>query len=205
MTARFGLTILTAVNEDRELRHLVTDLMEGQTLLSGAIPGRRLLSLLIARTPSSDVPTPAFLDFTDVEITTASFLREAVIGFRDYARQSLRNIYPVVANPAPAVAEELEFFARARSDVLWSCDLDAEGKITDARLVGELDAGQRLTFDAALQSGTITAPELATRFAGQQIGPTAWNNRLSALATKGLLVERKHGKSKSFSPLLEIA
>ena len=43
------------------------------------------------------------------------------------------------------------------------------------------------------------------RFADQRIGATAWNNRLSALATKGLLVERKQGKSKSFSPLLEIA
>ena len=187
------------------MRHFVTDLMEGQTLLSGAIPGRRLLSLLIAHTPSSDVPTPAFLDFIGVEITTASFLREAVIGFRDYARHSLRNIYPVVANAAPAVAEELEFFARARNDVLWSCELDSEDKVSDARLVGELDKSQRLTFDAALESGAITAPDLATRFAGEQIGPTAWNNRLSALATKGLLVERKHGKSKSFSPLLEIA
>ncbi|NJO33858.1 MAG: hypothetical protein HC869_12650 [Rhodospirillales bacterium] len=53
--------------------------------------------------------------------------------------------------------------------------------------------------------GAITAPELAARFSHQGIGPTAWNNRLSALATKGLLVERKQGKSKSFSPLLEIA
>jgi hypothetical protein len=51
----------------------------------------------------------------------------------------------------------------------------------------------------------VTAPELALRFSDQSIGPTAWNNRLSGLAAKGVLVERKVGKTKSFSPLLEIA
>jgi hypothetical protein len=187
------------------LRHRLIDLTGGQTVLSGANPGRKLLSALIAATPSSEVPTAAFLDFARIEVATASFLREAVIGFRDYARQSLRNVYPVVANLPPAVAEELEFFVRARGDVLWSCELDAGDTVVSARLIGELDPAQRSTFDAAVELGAITAPELAARFADQRIGPTAWNNRLSALASKGLLVERKQGKSKSFSPLMEIA
>ena len=187
------------------MRHRLFDLKGGQTVLSGATSGRKLLSALIAATPSSEAPTPAFLDFTQIEVATASFLREAVIGFRDYARQSLRNVYPVVANLQPAVAEELDFFVRARGDVLWSCELDADDTVISARLIGELDTAQRSTFDVARELGTITAPELAARFTDQRIGPTAWNNRLSALASKGLLVERKQGKSKSFSPLLEIA
>jgi hypothetical protein len=53
--------------------------------------------------------------------------------------------------------------------------------------------------------GAASAPELANRFTDNNIGPTAWNNRLSGLAAKGLLVERRQGKSKSFSPLLETA
>jgi hypothetical protein len=187
------------------LRHKVIDLMGGQSVLSGAIPGRKLLSALIAATPPSEVPMPVFLDFSGIQVATASFLREAVIGFRDYARQSLRNVYPAVANLLPAVAEELDFFVRARGDALWSCELGAEDTVVSARVIGDLDPAQRSTFDAALELGTITAPELAARSADQRIGPTAWNNRLSALATKGLLVERKQGKSKSFSPLLEIA
>jgi hypothetical protein len=187
------------------LRHRLIDLTGGQTVLSGAIPGRKLLSTLIAATRSSETPTPAFLDFDRVEVATASFLREAVIGFRDYARQTLPNIYPVVANLLPAVAEELEFFVRARGDALWSCELDAHDRVLGARLIGDLDPAQRSTFEAVIELGAITAPELAARFGSQGIGPTAWNNRLSALATKGLLVERKQGKSKSFSPLLETA
>jgi hypothetical protein len=176
----------------------------GQTVLSGAILGRTLLATLIAETQSSAAPTRAFLDFAEIEVATASFLREAVIGFRDYARQSLGNVYPAVANLAPSVAEELEFFVRARGDVLWSCDLDSNDNVVSAQLIGEIDPAQRSTFEAALELGSITAPELAARFAEQRIGPTAWNNRLSTLATKGLLVERKQGKIESFSPLLEI-
>ena len=187
------------------MRHRLIDLAGGQAVLSGAIPGRKLLSKLIAATRLSELPTITFLDFDRIEVATSSFLREAVVGFRDYARRSSPNVYPVVANLLPAVAEELEFFIRARSDALWSCELDTTDRVVSARLIGDLDPAQRSTFDAVIEFGAITAPELAARFAGQGIGPTAWNNRLSALATKGLLVERKQGKSKSFSPLLEIA
>jgi hypothetical protein len=192
------------MSEDSELRHRLVRLTGGQTVLSGAIPGRALLSALIAATPSVAAPTPAFLDFTYIQVATASFLREAVIGFRDFARQSLGNVYPAVANLAPSITEELEFFVHSRGDVLWNCELGTGKKVINARLIGELDPAQRSTFEAAIELGSITAPELAARFADQQIGPTAWNNRLSALATKGLLVERKQGKTKSFSPLLEM-
>jgi hypothetical protein len=192
------------MSEDCELRHRLINLTGGRTVLSGATSGRALLSALITATPSVAAPTPAFLDFTEIEVATASFLREAVIGFRDFARQSLGNVYPAVANLTPTVVEELEFFVRSRGDVLWNCELGSGDDVTNARLIGELDPAQRSTFEVAIELGVITAPELATRFADQQIGPTAWNNRLSALATKGVLVERKQGKTKSFSPLLEI-
>jgi hypothetical protein len=167
--------------------------------------GRKVLTALIAGTPSPEYPTHAFLDFSGVEVATSSFLREAAIGFRDYARLFLINIYPVAANLAPAVLEELEFFLRARNDVFWVCDLHANESVSAARVIGDLDPVQRATFDTVRDLKVITAPELAARFPDQSIGPTAWNNRLSGLAAKGLLVERKVGKTKSFSPLLEIA
>ncbi len=52
------------------------------------------------------------------------------------------------------------------------------------------------------EMGTATAPELAARFPNETIGPTAWNNRLSGLAAKGLLVEMRQSKIKVFRPLL---
>lgn len=181
------------------------DLVGGQTVLAGTTAGRKLLSALVAATSSVAEPTAAFLDFAGVEVATASFLRESVIGFRDYARRSLPEVYPVVANLSHAVAEELEFFVRARGDVLLNCTLGAQGEVTEPRLIGELDPAQRATLDAVREGGAVSAPQLAQRYAGVRIGSTAWNNRLSSLAEKGLLIERRNGKTKSFSTVLEVA
>lgn len=187
------------------MRYRLLDLTDNQTVLSGAISGRKLLSALVSAVSSTAEPMTVFLDFDGIEVATASFLRESVIGFRDYARRSLPNVYPVVANLSPAVAEELEFFVRARGDVLLACGLGLDGEVTASRLIGELDPVQRATFDAVRKGGAVSAPELAQRYADARIGSTAWNNRLSALASKGLLVERRHGKAKSFSFVLEVS
>lgn len=177
---------------------------DGRSVFAGGMAGRKLLTALIAATPSPETPTAVFLDFKGVQVATSSFLREAIIGFRDYARLTATDAYPVAANLAPAVLEELEFFVKARNDVFWVCDFDAAGQVNGARLLGDLDPAQQATFDAVRDLGAVTAPELAARFSDQNIGPTAWNNRLSSLAVKGVLVERKVGKTKSFSSLLEI-
>ena len=148
--------------------------MDGQTVLAGAIPGRRVLSGLIAATPSSAAPTPVFLDFTAIQIATASFLREAVIGFRDYARQSLRNVYPAVANLAPAVAEELDFFVRARGDAMWSCELDSGDTVISAQLIREPHLRPALD----LRSGDRIRGHHRTRARGPLRRPTNWADRL---------------------------
>jgi hypothetical protein len=185
------------------LRYQLLKMAGGHAVLSGGLAGRKLLTTLITATPSPEVPTTLFLDFRGVEVATSSFLRESVIGFRDYARLSLANAYPVAANLALQVLEEFEFFLRSRNDVFWVCDLDANERVSGGRLLGDLDPVQRSTFVAVSELGAVTAPELAARFPDQNIGPTAWNNRLSGLAAKGVLVERKIGKTKSFSCLLE--
>jgi len=46
-----------------------------------------------------------------------------------------------------------------------------------------------------------TAPAM-TQQSGQAVGATAWNNRLSALAAKGLIMEQRRGKTKIFRPVL---
>lgn len=186
------------------MRISVFDLAERQTVLTGSAAGRKLLAAMIGVTPAVEVPELLYLDFRGIHVATSSFLRESVIGFRDFARGTRQNIYPVVANAEPAVTEELEFFVKARGDVLWRCDLDDAGSPISASLIGDLEPAQRVTFDKVSELGTVTAPSLAATDGGT-IGSTAWNNRLSALAGKGLIVERRVGKTKSFSTLLEVA
>ncbi len=186
------------------MRYSVLEMMGGRTVLAGGIAGRKLLTALITASPPPDGPVAAFLDFARIEVATSSFLRESIVGFRNYARSSLANVYPVAANMEAPVLEEFEFFLRAHSDVFWICRLNTNESISGARLLGDLDPAQRTTFEAVLALGAVTAPALASRFQHLGIGPTAWNNRLSALAAKGLLIEQKVGKTKSFTPLLEM-
>jgi hypothetical protein len=124
------------------------------------------------------------------------------MAFRDYARSTLPHLYPVVANPSDAVVEELDFLLKHRKDALWTCHLGDAGKVSEAMILGELDAGHRTAFDLVTSLRSASAPDLAAR-GDATVGPTAWNNRLASLAARGLLVERRMGKSKLFTPVLE--
>lgn len=172
-------------------------------VLAGSAAGRKLLASLIDATPIGTAPEKVFLDFTGIEVATVSFLRESIVGYRDFTRSSRQNIYPIVANPEPVVLEELEHLVKARNDVLWCCWLGAKDNVTRQQLVGELDPAQRQTFEKICELGTSTAPQLANYFPNIEIGATAWNNRLSGLVAKGLLVEMRSGKTKMFRPVLE--
>lgn len=183
----------------------IASLSEQAPVLSGAAEGRRVLADLIARTPNFREPAPLFLDFQGIKVATASFLRESVVFFRNHSRKSHSNIYPVLANLAVPISEELRFYANATNDVFLCCEIDENNHSYDGHLIGKLDAAQEFTFEALKKCGPSTASHLAIRFKDQNIGPTAWSNRLSALASKGLLVEQKQGKSKIFRLVLEVA
>jgi hypothetical protein len=176
--------------------------MTGKTVLAGAQAGRQLLSDLITRVSDASQPEVLFLDFRHVEAATSSYLRESIFAYRDYARANSRNFYPVVANPSDAVTEELQFYTTQRSDTLIACDLSDEGGFSKPRLLGTLDPAQRQTLDLTLKLGRATAQTLAEN-SSDSIGLTAWNNRLSALAAKGLLFEERDGKTKVFKPIME--
>lgn len=171
-------------------------------MLSGVQAGRQLLGNLVSAARPTAEPEPAFLDFEGVNVATASFLRESVIAFRDHARATLLRLYPVVANATPAIIEELDLFLRYRKDAVWACSLTVEGKARDLMIIGELDEAHRATLDLVTRLRTASAPSLAAQ-SQETIAPTAWNNRLSNLAARGLLMERRSGKTKTFAPVLE--
>lgn len=181
----------------------IQDLLAGNEILSGVAAGRKVFTRLVSEARSSGVSEAVFLDFSGVRVATSSFLRESVIAFRDYARSTLTDLYPVLANCGPLIIEELAFFLKHTSDALWLCDLKAGKEPTNVRLVGELDEVQQTTLQRVIEAGSTTAPALASG-STDKIGPTAWNNRLSGLAARGLIIERRDGKTKTFKPVLGI-
>jgi hypothetical protein len=86
----------------------------GGTVLAGALNGKAALSRLMAETTVEPLaPEPIFLDFSEVEVATASYLRESVLAFRDHVRNRQSTFYPVIANANEAVCDELAELTRA--------------------------------------------------------------------------------------------
>jgi hypothetical protein len=173
-------------------------------VLAGAVTGRKVLEKLLERTDKEPAaPEPVFLDFTGVNVATASFLRETVLAYRDSVRRRRSNFYPVIANANQVVEEELKVLVSTDGDVLMLCLLDENGLPREPRLLGKLDPKQRLTFDLVQKRGVTDAAELMRDHGeGENIKKTAWNNRLAALANLGLVVESSEGRTKRYRTLL---
>jgi len=176
--------------------------LAGTTVLAGALNGRKALADLLHQAQTEPRhPEPLFLDFQGVEVATASFLREAVLGFRDAVRRARSKFYSVVANANPLVTEELQALVAARGDVLLLCTLKDDVP-SRPRLVGDLDPKQKFTFDLVRKRGETDAAELMRQYGESEgVKQTAWNNRLSALASLGLVVETSQGRAKRYRPL----
>lgn len=186
------------------MRLSVREIVNNNPVLAGATTGRRVLARLMELTTTEPFdPTPVFLDFSDIDVATASFLREAVLAFRNEVRRRRSNFYPVVANANDLIVEELRALVLPQGDVLMVCKLDRKDHVVESGLVGELDPKQRITFELVRERGTTNAAELM-RGQNEEDGPkvqTAWNNRLAALANLGLIIEQSQGRAKRYRPL----
>ncbi|HEY1745638.1 MAG TPA: hypothetical protein VGG11_02585 [Xanthobacteraceae bacterium] len=175
-------------------------------VLAGALNGRagltRLLELIQAE-PAG--PELVFLDFLNIEVATASYLRECIVAFRDVIRGRDSLYYPVIANPNQEVRDELLELARARGDVFMTCALASGGTVNQPALVGDLEAKQLLTFTLVQRHGATDAGELMREHGKDENvrHATAWNNRLSALVKLGLIVEMRQGRLKRYRPLFQ--
>lgn len=182
---------------------MILDVAElaGTTILSGAPSGRQLYARLIALLPAEPAaPEPLFIDFGRIEVATASFLRESILAFRTFVRGRKSNLYPVVANPASDVVDELVELVQPRGEVLMTCTLGEDGSVLRYLHVGKLDPMQQLTFDLVNHYGETTATKLM-EIDKSQVKVTAWNNRLASLSNLGLICEQSQGRAKTYKPI----
>ncbi len=188
-----------------EMRIAVAEFAGGTGVLGGATAGRRHLECFLGRLAIEPaVPTIAFLDFSGVEVVTASWVREAILGARDRLRGRHSKWYPVVCDLAEDVEEEFLIVLKQRADVVLACRVESEGEIRDAAPLGVLDEKQRMTFELVNERIETDAGELMRAY-GESEGTrhqTAWNNRLAGLAAYGLVAELSRGRSKRYRTLL---
>ena len=182
------------------MRELGTD-----TVLAGAVRGRIVCARLIQHT-DRDPPKPEilFLDFSGVEVASASFLRECVFAFRNEVRRRRSSLYPVIANANEQVMDELKVLLAPLGDALMLCVLDENNRVREPQIIGSLDPKRLLTFNLVRQYGEIDAAELMRRHGRDEgVGQTAWNNRLASLAGLGLVMELSTGRGKRYRQLFE--
>lgn len=184
------------------MRVSIRELMDGEDTLFGVPAGRACLSRLIEETAEPDSPALLYLDFAGIAAATVSFLREGPLAFRELLGTRSSNLYPVFANLALAVADSLQDYLDRTGDAVFACELGPDEVPEKARLIGRLEAKQRLAFDAVRRRREATASQLAEG-EEDEVGVTAWNNRLAGLVAKRLLVEVRHGRSKTFRLALE--
>lgn len=177
----------------------------GSEICAGAVGGRELLSKLLALTAREPLlPEPVVLDFEGVDVATASFLREGVLGFRDMVRSRRSTLYPVVANMNHVIVEELEDILHARGGAIIAGDCDRKGNLIGTRLLGQLEPKQQRIFDLVAARRELDAGQLQREFGDAEgIKQTAWNNRLAALSGAGLVIEMSEGRSKRYRPIFE--
>jgi hypothetical protein len=169
------------------VRLLGTAMLQGRPLGRKHYP--RLCEALADVTPG-DI---AVLNFADIEIVTGSWINEALVPLLRWAADERNNIFPVMLNFDPASLDELQMVAE------WThnCFLVAGGNTPpkSARLVGNLDVGQKATLATVVHGNEVTGAALDGR---DGVKATAWNNRLKDLHQKRLLRREKRGREQVY-------
>lgn len=151
--------------------------------LTGVSRARRLLAKLVAWTADHAPKGTLILDFAGVGNASASFLREAILAFRDYVRAYQPEVFPVLANLTDEVREEFHTLLRARREAMPGCRLDASGEPFDAEVLGILDPSLNQTLEMLRTRG-----QLALRDMPSETKPSTWSNRIARLIRQGFVV-----------------
>lgn len=165
-----------------------------EPILAGRLSGRRAFVEALGQVPTEQASVLIVLNFAGIELATSSFLNEMVLPLREHLRLRRPAGYVMVANLNQQVHEEFEELLRRSGDAL----LVASDITLSVDLVGNLDQKLQETFDLVRSKTEATASELYSETGDAGIGPTGWNNRLSALASKSLLYETTEGRTKRY-------
>jgi hypothetical protein len=181
-------------------------LPDADPVLAGRLDGRRVLVRALEAFSAVKLPSLAVLDFDGVEVATSSFLSELVLPLRDHLRLRNPPAFVVLANLNEQVKEELDEHLGRLGEAVLSCVIDRANKISKPQIEGRLEQKLWETFKLLRRKKEATAVELHSDSAdADKVGPTAWNNRLAALAGKGLVMESAQGRAKKYRLVLEIA
>ena len=151
--------------------------------LTGVARARQLLAKLISWTADESPKGTLILDFTGITYASASFLREAILAFRDYVRSYQPDVFPVLANIADTVREEFDTLLKDRREAMPACRLDDAGQPVEATIIGMLEPSLSHTLEMIRERGQLALGDLPT-----DTKATTWSNRIASLIRQGFIV-----------------
>lgn len=165
--------------------------------LLGIAAGRASTERLFSSVEASMNAPLTLLDFQGMELVTASAARESI--FKLAAHLAEHGSLLICVNANEATLDELTFAATALKQPIVVATLNEDGEIDTPRVIGQLEAVQTKTLQLVGRLGEVDAKTASQAADDQSAGATGWNNRLSSMASLGLLKERKVGKTKLYS------
>lgn len=165
--------------------------------LAGIGAGKAALAYLLPAVPPGS--GPVYLDFKGVELITSSAFREAILPIVTLANSAGR---PCILVNVNTTTKEEACIAAERMEVVLVFGELTNKELRDPIAIGQLEEKQLLTLRIVLELGEADAKDVKER-SGESTVTTVWNNRLVALHKLGLLRERKVGKTKLYSPIVE--
>jgi hypothetical protein len=174
------------------------------TLLRGKIDGKQHFGLLCAALSGTKPGGVVFLDFSDVEDLSASWVAAALPPLLTWAATPETELYPVlvgVLGNEKKWEDEFELVAN-RAGINFLAALPAT--TAQGRVLGDLDPILMKTLQAVQTHREVTGAGLKRLHPNEGIGATAWSNRLKDLHTKRLLRRATHGREQLYTPVMEV-
>jgi hypothetical protein len=141
------------------------------------------------------------IDFKGIETASASFLRESVLAFRDYARAYQPELFPVVANLDEALREEFKVLLDQRREAMLGCRVDDNGVVTDAEVLGTLEPGVNATLEAVRAHGPMMPADMLKGEPG--LVASTLSNRLASLSRQGFVASWNEGNRRVYRFVLD--
>lgn len=177
------------------------DLAQFGPCLQGRINGTRHYGAVCELLTDVNPGIIVLLDFTDIQYVTGSWLSAVLVELVRRAPDPERDFFPILCNITDEGIEEVLIVAK----LAQQCYLIAqdEGMPPErARLIGFLEPGEEACLQAIMERGGGTGAELAGEVE-EQIGATAWNNRLKEIYTKRLLCRQRQGRKQWYFPVVK--
>jgi hypothetical protein len=175
------------------LTHLrLSEVAQGFSSFTGVSRARQLLAKLIEWSAAESPKGIVIIDFEDVPVASASFLRESILAFRDYVRQYQPDVFPVIANVSDAVHEEFDILLRDRGEAMLGCSYE-NGEAVAPIILGDLDPALGSTLEIIREKGPVTLADLP-----DTTKASTWSNRLASLLKLGFIATSPEATKRAY-------